>query len=89
MLTVKRVPTAWEKNAPIFVELDPGDSIVREIKLTDGSWTRLSLSTEGIPEHSQLNVRGVYENHEKEHANAKDVWTGKVVSPELKLRIVY
>jgi hypothetical protein len=78
--TVRKVPGAWDRNAPTTITLQPGDSLVREVTFNPELW-------QGWPEmlHStRWVVTATYRSLDDRQVGA---WTGEATSPSRSVLI--
>ncbi len=68
----------WDKNAPAFHEIKPGDMLVTDINLIDGTW-KIEPPLEKEAAH-RLMVTGHFSVKESTDSKKLKVWTGELSS---------
>ncbi len=76
----KKRDRGWTRNFPDWYTLDPGESVIRNIVLTDKDWKGIEdLKVTG---NAKLFIRVVMDVSTTDESKEKGVWSGKIVSPE-------
>lgn len=79
VLPVQRDEINWKHNAPQPVQLDPGDTIVREIRFEDRTW-QWDKVTEFCKQNSNAKIFAKLQIDTDSMAKADNIWTGSVRS---------
>lgn len=70
----------WSTLFAHYLTVPPGDHMVREVSFSKDEWENFVLPEKG--KSVDVQMRAVFEIKPDDETKKKDVWTGKVVSPE-------
>jgi hypothetical protein len=77
---ITKKPRGWDKNYPDWTIIPPGEHMVFDVKFDESTWQNAPLLEAGKPR--TIRLKAIFEIPEEVEAKERNIWTGRVSSPE-------
>jgi hypothetical protein len=77
---ITKKPREWNKNYPDWTIIPPGEHMVFDVKFDESTWQNAPLLEAEKPR--TIRLKAIFEIPEEVEAKERNIWTGRVSSPE-------
>jgi len=79
-VSIQKKPKGWNKNYPDWITILPGEHMVFDVTFDEATWQNAPSLEANKPQIARL--KAIFEIPENVEAKERNIWTGRVSSPE-------